>query len=240
MIYFDIRNVQSPGYDLVEKFYISFFKTTVKWLKKYHCHLLEISRDHGFIYGEQQVKTYLTLALGEISDGYMMQENPINRNVIPFGKRNPLLRCGWTDYWVTVKSISYMIEVKDGMIQYLPEDRFFDFQYASSLLRATIKQVRNTSEKMNYRFGDHLFGLGLVVCPIYCKGKRGAKLPSLKLNTANKEALSEGFRKLGANACAVWALPKQYILPVEDNSSKPFQWIGMAFIGKFIKLSRKP
>lgn len=78
--YFTVSEVSKiNGYEEATEFFDSTFEQLILSFKSYYKSQPENEKEFGFEYGEQQTKTYLTIALGNVTSGNLIQEYPLNR-----------------------------------------------------------------------------------------------------------------------------------------------------------------
>ena len=217
-------------------FYNQLCKKSVKYFKKYFDNYRNrrIDNEHGFNYGsEQVVKTFLTLALNEITGTFFLQENPINRkkrtddNSFETGN-------GRLDYWAHYKRTSYLIEVKDSWIRYKGKTNSFTFySNINQLLKKAKLQIHSMKSQKAYMISDKMYGLGLIIAPIYYRVNKNEITPSFNLDLKTREVFNNDALKNGFNIISVWRLPNEYLekeIYVNKRKQKE-NTIGVAFLG---------
>jgi len=241
MNYFCEHNLErKAGSKEISTFFDYLCQYTITYLKKYYDNFPKELKEHGFEYGEQQLKTFLTLSLGKLTNHYFIQESPIDKKYFDSKHKTHSTSYGRTDYWATYKNSSFLIEVKNGWIRYHSKFNDFTFySYLTSLLNKSMEQINDVDSKMIYKYSLRLFGLGLVVAPIFYNVKISDEIPVLILDNKIRDTLTYNAFKMGSNICSFWKLPENYIKPPEIYDNKKFGILALAFIGRYKKFTKK-
>ena len=213
---------------------------TINYLKRYYDNFPKNLKEHGFWHGEQQVKTFLTLALGKITNGYVIQEHPISRRE---SRAKKAIYNGRVDYGANYYSSSFLIEVKHHWIRYKPKTDDFIFYNGISLhMKTAISQIDRIKEKIGFNYYKNLFGLGLIVSPIFIRTKQKDIEYNIRITNKLIDQLANDARNAGANILAMWKTGDNYYLDnsYKEDDEKYFEYFpGLIFIGKVKKISKK-
>ncbi|MDP3104206.1 MAG: hypothetical protein Q8M95_06320, partial [Candidatus Methanoperedens sp.] len=136
-------------------------------------------KEHGFQYTEQPMKSFLTPAIYDVTNGSFLQECPINRYEQKQRRTKKVqLGTGHLDYWANYNNCSFLIEVKHYWIRYYPRNNYFKF-YSNLQVRldSAVKQIERMHAKTHYNYRKRLFALCLVVAPIFVRGEDFKKAP---------------------------------------------------------------
>lgn len=241
MNYFYINNFhKAKGKKDASIFFDKLCRHSLFYFKKYYDRPLRKYREHGFSYGSEQViKTFITLAINDITDTFFIQENPVSRRKMP-SKENPSRKGnGRVDYLAHYNKTSFLIEVKDSWIRYYDETNEFTFyKNIKYLLKKAKNQVHTVRDRDSYKNSKNLYGIALVVAPIYYRIDKNEKFSSFVLDSQTKEILEETALNLGFNVFSFWKLPKHYLEDeffVNHRKQKENN-VGLAFLGWIKKL----
>lgn len=210
---------------------------TVNGLKKYYKDMPPDYPEHGFVHGEQQMKSFLTPAFYAVSESFL-QEHPIDR-IKQRGRRTKKVQLGngRLDYWANYNKCSFLIEVKQNWIRYYPEKNSFRF-YSSlkNRLDSAVDQIGRMHAKTHYNYRENVFAFGLVVAPIFVKDEDVKKLD---LKKQIIEDLENKAQNIGANALGFWRLEEEFLYPYEIENEEGIEFYpGLAFIGKIKKITK--
>lgn len=220
------------------KFFDAFCERAIHHFKRYFDCLPGNLKEHGFEYTEQRTKTYLTLALGDVSKGYFMQEHPADRKILNNRGRHIDDAKARMDYWAVVGRHSYLIEVKEAWIRYKGANRFTFHHYIGKRLEDAMDQIDTLSERKMFNFQKRMFSLGLVVCPIYYRIPKNDPKLTLRLNSKVLETLEKKARAAGSNIFYLWSLPQKYLRDDDPEGDCVYNVLGLIFIGKIKKLTK--
>lgn len=178
------------------EFYDSICLETIEAFKKYYKKMPKYAKEHGFLHKEQQVKTFLTLAIGKVTDCSFLQEHPTDRLKNQKKAKNNSTTAGHFDYWANYKKSSFLIEVKHNWIRYYPEDnRFTFYKVLDDNLKHAVDQVDEIADKTGFKYAQNLFGLGLIVAPVFIQDKTEKRLsgdmPKIVLRNETIKDLSD-------------------------------------------------
>lgn len=232
------RNLASESDKQSVAFFNALCTETINALKRYQ----DYYNEPGFYYGEQQTKTFLTIALGNITNGAVLQEVPADRKIINLedeSKQKSLYK-GRLDYWATYKESSFLIELKQSWLRYYgTTDEYSFYKHIEDQLKASIKQIDQLDNKMSFKIKENLFGLGMVVIPVFCRDDDFPKMSIKK----NFDFICEEFEKCGANIVSIWDIEKQYkhtqYYTDKNEIDKQNHYPALLFIGKLKKFTRK-
>jgi hypothetical protein len=183
--------------DFIKKF-TSNFKTKIESYAEHRLFDKRINNnslfEHGFYYGEQQTKTYITSALDAICNSNCMQEYKVIRNKPSIKEKisqNENIGNGKLDYWCrygNTTKISVLLEVKQSWIKYYNDDKHYIYKLAISRHASAIDQINNVNDKMSLAV-DNLYGVALSVLPVFCRYKEDSDPITINKNTF--EVMSE-------------------------------------------------
>ena len=218
-------------------FFNDLVKRTIKELKLYFDRQPDHLKEHAFEYREQQIKTFLTLALGKMTKNNFLQEFPMER-VKKRTKKWEYLGNGFVDYWVATKEVTCFIEVKNEWTRYYPEKKEFTFyKAAAGLLSDAKEQTDKIKDKGAFFNTKHAFSLGLLITPIFAYGEEAE---IIRMDAALKEELVRGAKDLGADILAFWRIGNGRLHGYElENGGEMEYFPGVVFWGRVKKVSRK-
>ncbi|RMG39966.1 MAG: hypothetical protein D6732_03540 [Methanobacteriota archaeon] len=108
-------------FDFIEEFQEEFKERIFKYAEAKLPYLDDGGFEHGFYYGEQQTKTFVTSSLDSICNSEVMQEYSVDRRKKDDKEESDVEGNGNVDYWcrygVSTKT-SILIEVKQSWIRY--------------------------------------------------------------------------------------------------------------------------
>ena len=238
------------------KFFSNICEYTIRYLKKYFKHMKKKKAfiEHGFIYREQQIKSYITPAINEATESCFMQEYSIERKPKKKGHKEREISSGRIDYWAHFGNCSFLIELKHAWIRYFPKENkiskdyqdFFTFYKSTkNRLKSATKQIKRIKYKSDYKYEKNLYSFPLVISPIYVDEDMGKNLNKGEiprpLKISIKNALRIGIKKeMRANIFGLWILPKKYLYydPYKNRSNikKQEYFPALCFIGKIKKI----
>lgn len=223
------------------EFFDKLTRETIKNLRKYY----QNTEEAGFYFGEEQLKTYLTIALGKITNVNVMQEYPLERK--KGTRRNkPIFGHGRLDYIATYKNSDFLIEVKHGWARYYAKNEKITFyKKYKYYFQGAINQIKRIHSKSAYKSKSsrHLFGLSLIVVPFYEAMNRNKQEP-VPLTESIKSKLEDICldKDLGSNMFCFWTLNKDDIEVIKyPENNKPYweSYPAVLFLGKMTKYSRE-
>ncbi len=234
--YMYLDAVESENFKEAKTFYKKFLEETVVSLQKYY----QSQKESGFSFGEEQVKTFLTIALAEVTNHNVMQEYPLERKTDK-KKGKYKHKTGRLDYWANFKNSDFLIEVKHGWIRYYPEFHKTTFyKRYNCLFQDAIKQVRSIKNKSGYKSSKHLFGLSLMVAPYFVKSlDKGSS--TINFDRSFKNQLAQLLKDSKGNIGCFWRLESKEIEKIsytERNKTYLEYYPGVLFLGKLVKYSR--
>jgi hypothetical protein len=178
-VYFEtMRRHRKSGSRIINRFIRDFQNEFARKIIMYTRHRLPDLQyggfEHGFYYGEQSTKTFITAALDKICKSNVMQEYSIERKK-PSDKKKAELGKGKLDYWCQYgKStrVSILLEVKQDWIRYQNHPAKWTI-YATSIIKhkTAVRQITQIKDKSQLTTGSILYGLALTVLPIYVRYK---------------------------------------------------------------------
>jgi hypothetical protein len=223
---------------------LSFFNSlcleTIKALKDYYIH--QNKTEHGFEMREQQVKTYLTIALGKITGNNVIQEYTIDRNKSDKDKdyTDEGISIGRLDYWTGYNKTNFLIEVKHGWVRYYQENEFTFYSGLAKKITSATKQINNITPKKHLHDKKHMFGLSLLIAPIF---GWNTEFKVIKMSQQNLDYYWKECKKRGANIIGFWRINNEYnnTNSFENDNGKSFteDFYGVFFIGRLKKISKK-
>ncbi|MCB9304795.1 MAG: hypothetical protein H6566_29555 [Lewinellaceae bacterium] len=225
--------VRKEGY----QFFNDLARGTIEELKKYFDCQPDSLKEHAFEYREQQIKTFITLALGKITKNNFLQEFPMER-VKKRTKKWEYLGNGFVDYWAATKEVTCFIEVKNEWTRYYPEKKEFTFyKVAAGLLSDAKEQTDQIKDKGAFYNTKHAYSLGLLITPIFAFGE---KAEIIRMDATLKEELIRGAKDLGADILAFWRIGNKRLHEYElENGGEVEYFPGVVFWGRMKKVSRK-
>jgi hypothetical protein len=154
----------------------------------------------AFAHTENQLKGYVTSAISRFERCCFMEQVPVART------KNLKTKSGLADYWVQYKDESYLIELKQGWTEF--DGQRHIFKNSRRHLNDAYKALHCVSKTKELLFGDNLFRVGLVVCPmsviVNSKEKELMANPIEGLDTPWADRVREYF---DAEAAITWVLP---------------------------------
>ncbi|MCO6490035.1 MAG: hypothetical protein J5I98_16610 [Phaeodactylibacter sp.] len=228
-----LRDTREKGYE----FFNDLARGTIEELKKYFDCQPDSLKEHAFEYREQQVKTFITLALGKMTKNNFLQEFPMER-VKKRTKKWEYLGNGFIDYWAATKEVTCFIEVKNEWTRYYPEKKAFTFyKAAAGLLSDAKEQTDQIKDKGAFYNTKHAFSLGLLITPVFAYGEEAE---IIRKDAALKEELIRGAKDLGADILAFWRIGNGRLNAYERENGKGVEYFpGVVFWGRVRKVSRK-
>lgn len=215
-------------------FFNNLAKGTIEELKLYFDCQPDSLKEHAFEYREQQIKTFITLALGKMTGNNFLQEFPMDR-VKKRTKKREDLGWGFIDYWAATKEVTCFIEVKKMWIRYdHRKKQFTAYKSASQQLANAKLQTDRIKDKRFYYNTPNAFSLGLLITPIYVLGNK-AEITSIE--SGLKGELVRGAKKLKANILAFWQISDGRLHSYEWKDKEEY-YPGVVFWGKVKKISR--
>jgi hypothetical protein len=194
------------GKYVARKFFINLFKLFVYGLKNYYTEMPDFDKTHGFMFKEQQTKSFITPAISKLCNYSFLQESPTHRR--PNKRYRVNMRYGHVDYWANCGNSSFVIEVKQDWFRYFKngqeEDKFTIYSSTSDKLNNSIKQIKTVYKKHTFRYRKRLFTISLLVAPVYNYGGK------IFINKAITNELVHSIRKLNCNIYGIWKIEKRY------------------------------
>ena len=241
--YFSVFNLSEiNGAKETQRFLDSLFRETINSFKRYFDNQPNDAKEYGFEFREQQVKTYLTIALNEVTKGNFMQEYPNSRIFHRKGsKKNIEQSTGFIDYWADMKESTYLMEIKHQWIKYHPEtDEYTFYSYLQGKFKQSVAQIDSIENKMNLKTKKHLFGIALTIVPVFVKNNPLERiiLDKETINFFIKECMG-GKDEMRANVLGGWILEENYLQEFnysEDSESEYYP--AVLFLAKVKKYSR--
>jgi hypothetical protein len=111
----------------------------------------------AFWYREQQTKTFITMALGNLCAGSVLQEPPIRRSTKE-GKSS-----GRVDYYCQFGGKALLLEFKQRWLG----GAQLSLHRLKSTHSSVAEQIRSLDKKYMVKEWDAYFGLGITLAPIY-------------------------------------------------------------------------
>ena len=216
------------------------FKETIKAIKKYYDCQPDSYKEYGFEFGEEQVKTFLTVALNNVTKGNFIQEYPLNRKYREHDNSDFFSANGYLDYWASFSKCDYLLEIKHGWIRYyIDSGEYTIYQKTIDKFQSSISQLDSIEYKTDLKINNHLFGIGLIVAPIYVRNK---KPDTLNDPDSFNDFLFEEVKKLGGDFIGIWHLESEYLQEFTyetDSGTYKEYYPTLLFFGKIKKYSRK-
>ncbi|MDX2061492.1 MAG: hypothetical protein SFY70_00360 [Bacteroidia bacterium] len=198
--------------------------------------------EHGF-YSEQQIKTYFTGALLDLSSGYTIQEYRVNRGYLDEESNEKVYSNGAIDYWAFLDSNSYIIELKSYWARYYPQRDGGNYLtiYKDTFLRLNegLSQIDSIADKLAYRAGNELWGCSICAAPIFVELSSLSEYSEYPLMKYFKEGVTP---KMADQKGVSWYLAEfgsQYLheSPKKDPSKK-IVYPGIVYFSKVKRLRR--
>ena len=152
----------------------------------------ESSRIDGFMYpaywyGEQRTKTFVTLALGNLCAGSLLQEPPVRRN------RKGDKSAGRVDYYCQFGGKSLFVEYKQVWVGN-NRQRGLPLSGLRDAHAKVAQQIRAVDKKASVKEWSVDYGIGMIVAPLYSnyvKHKDAVLIPGPRLNAATDTLRSD-------------------------------------------------
>ena len=198
-------------------------------IEKYAKHNLPFLRDnffeHGFYYGEQCTKTYVTTALDKTCEGFFMQEYPIERKKEINPSKLPS-DSGKIDYWCRYgakEKISLIIEVKQHGLRFYSDKKYTIYKEAKKRHKIAVKQIKDIKNKSDYAV-DNLYCLALTLMPFFTRYDKEndvkVEISDGILSTIAEDVLSD----FDAHACGYVSIPHEFC-PIDGFKNRSGQLI---------------
>lgn len=228
------------GAQETKEFLNNLFKEIISSIKKYYKHQPDSSKEYGFEFGEQQVKTFITIALNKISSGNFIQEYPLDRKFHDNDDGDFFSANGYLDYWASYSQCDYLIEVKHGWIRYYPDSKKYTI-YKTTLDKfiSSIEQLDSVDDKTDYKVNNHLLGIGLTVAPLFVKNK---DFEILQFDKVLNDSLFNDIQQSNGDFIGIWYLEKEFAKEFKYDTDKgeiTEYFPALLFFGKIKKYSRK-
>lgn len=228
------------GFQETKEFLDEVFIEMVDSIKKYYNHQPASSKEYGFEFGEQQVKTFISIALNKITNGNFIQEYPLGRKFHNNDDGDIFSANGYLDYWASRSPCDYLIEVKHGWIRYYPDSNHYTlYKRTLDKFKSSIRQLDAVECKTDYRLNNHLLGIGLTVAPLFVHNR---DLKVLKLNKELNDSLFYDIQQANGDFMAIWYLEKKFTqqFKFESDGREIVEYFpAVCFFGKIKKYSRK-
>lgn len=200
--------------------------------------------EHGFYYGEQQTKTYLTAALDDICGGDLMQEYPVDRSKNIHGASKEF-GVGRLDYWCRYGSstkISILIEVKQDWLRYYGDEKYTFYKRSKKFHEQAVSQIKRIKNKRDYSV-DNLYSLALTLLPIFRRYDNNDEGSQIAIDEEHINKIGEEIlRETDAHAYGHFIIP-QNLCPIDlfELRGKPMyeNHPGFIFLWSIFKHTRK-
>ena len=175
---------------------------------------------HGFAFGEEQAKLFMSSALLNVCSGRAIMEQPIQRRRSKGTEEgDPKIGNGRMDYWLSYGSSTILLEMKHGLIRINPDTEMVSgFGGVEKKNNDAVAQMRNIDQKLFWKSRDSLWGTSFIVAPVAIGVDDDDDTQSyLNLYERSKNHIVDKLGKHKFNKVNVWKL--------DDKLSKPVRWV---------------
>lgn len=241
---------EANTYKPAQMFFQRLFRETIKCFENHYTAIKNIKEingqypEYGFEVNEQQAKTFLTIALGKITNCSCMQEYQIDRK-IDRKRAGSAESPGRVDYYAHYNygNSTFLIEVKHGFIKYYPKGKGnriikiydvtknrFDYGY---------KQLIEIKNKEKLKYKNNFFMINLLIAAIFYTTDKNNNRREMKRNLFQK-IKKQCFNEMpNANGFAFAAIKEKELYSFKPQSkSSPCEFYpGVLFIANIEKIN---